>query len=86
MRPVQRFSDEQLAHARTLSPDQIVQFLDDFRQLHAGREAREASTLISLRVPAGLLRSFRYCADAAGVPYQAQIKRLMEQWVRTRTA
>lgn len=81
MRAVQRFTDEQLAYASTLSPEQIVQFLEDFRQLHAAREAGGRSTPISLRVPDSLLRIFRHRAAAAGVPYQAQIKRLMEQWV-----
>lgn len=81
MRPVQRFTDEQLAYASTLSPGQILQFLEDFRQLHAGREAGR-STPISLRVPDSLLRVFRHRAAAAGVPYQTQIKLLMDQWVR----
>lgn len=81
MRAVQRFTDEQLAYASTLSPEQVLRFLEDFRQLHAGREAGR-STSISLRVPDSLLRVFRHRAAAAGVPYQTQIKLLMEQWVR----
>jgi predicted DNA binding CopG/RHH family protein len=82
MRPVQYFSDEQLARGRAMRPEQVVQFLDDFRQLHGGRlVAPGSSTPISLRVPDALLRLFRARAAAAGVPYQTQIKRLMEEWV-----
>jgi len=87
MRPVQHFTDEHLAYCRSLSPEQVVQFLEDFRELHGSRAAaRESSTLISLRVPDRLLRTFRHGADALGVPYQAQIKRLMDEWVRGRRA
>jgi predicted DNA binding CopG/RHH family protein len=83
MRPVQYFSDEQLAQGRKMKPDQIAQFLEDFRELHGAREAASStkSTLISLRVPGALLRLFRMRAAGAGVPYQTQIKRLMEEWV-----
>ena len=36
MRPVQYFSDDYLERCRNLTPDQILQFLDEFRQLHGG--------------------------------------------------
>lgn len=82
MKAIQEFSDEQLRYARKLTPEQTVQFLDDFRLLHAGRaRAPGKSTPINVRVPDALLRAFRARAEALGVPYQAQIKRLMEQWI-----
>lgn len=84
MRPVQYFSDEQLAHGRTMKPGQILRFLEDFRELHGARAEPAkpgASTSISLRVPDALLRVFRARCAAAGVPYQTQIKRLMEEWL-----
>lgn len=83
MKAVQSFSDEQLLYARSLKPEQILQFLDDFRQLHGGGAAggSSSSTQINLRVPDALLRQFRARAAALGVPYQRQIKRLMEEWV-----
>lgn len=86
MRPVQKFTDEQLAHSRTLKPEQVLQFLEDFRELHgaAAASAGWSSTAISLRVPDVLLRVFRARAAALGVPYQSQIKRLMEEWVGAR--
>jgi predicted DNA binding CopG/RHH family protein len=83
MRPVQHFSDEQLEQGRKMKPEQVLRFLEDFRQLHAARanSVPGSSTSISLRVPDALLRVFRARAAAAGVPYQTQIKRLMEAWV-----
>lgn len=84
MRVVQHFTREQLLHGRTMKPEQIVRFLDDFRRLHGGLEARQpqTSTLISLRVPDDLLRLFKARAAAQGQRYQAQIKALMEAWVK----
>lgn len=78
MKTVQYLSDEQLVKARSLSPDQVLQFLHDFQQLHHG--VRTRSKLISLKVPENLLNAFRTKADLAGIAYQTQIKRLMEQW------
>lgn len=79
MRPVQFFTDEYLEQCRGMTADQVIRFLEDFRNLHAGRPAR--SKLISLKVPEDLLQAFRQRAELAGVPYQAQIKRLMREWV-----
>lgn len=84
MRAVQHFTDEQLRHGRSLTPEQVVEFLDDFRVLHGGRALSQGkSTQVNVRVPQALLRAFRTRAEALGVPYQAQIKRLMEEWVRS---
>lgn len=82
MKALQEFSDEQLHYASALTPDQIVQFLEDFRLLHAGRAAGQGKSIqINVRVPETLLRVFRARAEAEGLAYQTQIKRLMEQWV-----
>lgn len=79
MRPVQTFTYEYLKQCRGMTPDQVIRFLEDFRKLHARRPSR--SKLISLKVPEDLLEAFRTRAELEGVPYQAQIKRLMRQWV-----
>ena len=81
MKPVQYFSDEYLAQCRQMTPDQIIRFLDDFRQLH-GAEHRSRSKLISLKVPENLLNAFKAKAQLEGTRYQTQIKRLMADWVR----
>jgi predicted DNA binding CopG/RHH family protein len=79
VRPVQFFTDEYLEQCRGMTADQVIRFLEDFRSLHAERPTR--SRLISLKVPEDLLQAFRQRAELAGVPYQAQIKRLMRKWV-----
>lgn len=81
MKPVQYFSDEYLEQCRDMTPDQIIRFLDDFRQLHGHRaESRSRTKLISLKVPENLLNVFRKKAALAGTPYQTQIKKLMMKW------
>ncbi len=79
-RPVQYFSDEYLARCREMSPDEIVEFLENFRLLHG--DERSASRLISLKVPQGLLDAFKRRCRLEGVRYQTQIKRLMSDWLR----
>jgi predicted DNA binding CopG/RHH family protein len=79
MRPLQRFDDEYLERCKGMSPDQTLQFLDDFRRLHGSKPA--PSKLISMKVPQDLLKAFRAKADLTATPYQAQIKRLMREWV-----
>lgn len=80
MKAVQYFDDEYLEQCRKMTPDQIIQFLDDFRQLH-GAETRSKSKLISIKIPENLLSAFRAKASLGGVPYQTQIKTLMKAWV-----
>lgn len=83
IKALQHFSEEQLRHGRSMTPEQVLQFLEDFAQLHAAREAGAGgSTQVNIRVPRALLRAFRARAAAAGVPYQTLIKRLMEEWVK----
>jgi len=80
MKAVQYFDDEYLEQCQEMTPDQIIQFLDDFRQLH-GAGIRSKSKLISMKIPENLLSAFRAKANLFGVPYQTQIKVLMKAWV-----
>ena len=77
-KPVQYFSDEHLEHSKTLTPDQILEFLENFRQLH---EPAQQSTAISIRIPFPLLAAFRTKAEQQGHRYQSRIKELMREWV-----
>ncbi|MDH3511847.1 MAG: hypothetical protein OER85_13415 [Gammaproteobacteria bacterium] len=80
MKAVQHFSDEYLQQCQEMTPDQIIRFLDDFRQLH-GAATPSRSKLISIKIPENLLRAFKARASLAGTPYQTQIKALMKAWV-----
>lgn len=81
MRPVQYFSKEYLEQCRSLSVEQVLRFLEDFRTLHAGVAAPGKSRLISIKVPEPLLSAFKAKAKLSGVLYQTQIKRLMSDWL-----
>ena len=80
MRPVQHFSDEYIEQCKSASPEQALRFLEEFRQLQMPARAAK-SRLISLRVPEPLLAAFRQRCEQEGVKYQAQIKRLMQEWL-----
>jgi predicted DNA binding CopG/RHH family protein len=62
-----------------MSPEEILQFLEDFRLMH---EKPASSRLISLKVPEPLLSAFRFKCSERGVKYQTRIKELMTAWVR----
>ena len=78
-RPVQRFSEAYLERCRKLSPEDIVRYLDDFRKVQGAARAR--SRLISLKVPEPLLAAFKAKSRLNGVPYQTQIKHVMQAWL-----
>ncbi len=78
MKSVQYFSDEYLNQCKALSPEQIVQFLEDFRLIH-GYKAISGSKLISIKVENELLNAFKTRAKLDGVPYQTRIKSLMRE-------
>ena len=78
MRPVQHFSDEYLEQARTIPADEILEFLENFRLLHA---PKTPNRLISMKVSEPLLDAFRFRCREAGVRYQTKIKALMAEWL-----
>ena len=82
MKAVQRFTDDYLDQCRTMTPDQIIRFLDDFRRLHGSTPA--PSKAISIKMPTDLLNAFKARAALARTPYQTQIKALMKAWVLDR--
>jgi uncharacterized protein (DUF4415 family) len=79
MKAVQYFTDEYLRESRKLTPDQVLQFLDDFRRMHGVRDG--PPRLISLKVPESLLNAFRARCGLEGRRYQTQIKVLMREWL-----
>ena len=76
---MQRFTSEYLERCRSLSPDDVVRFLEDFKRIQGAGSTR--SRLISLKVPEPLLAAFKVQAKLRGVPYQTQIKTLMRAWL-----
>jgi predicted DNA binding CopG/RHH family protein len=78
-KPVQYFNKEYVKRSRELTPDQILEFLDDFQKLM--RETSEKCQLISLKIEPSLLRAFKMKSNLSGVAYQTQIKKLMKEWL-----
>lgn len=79
MKVIQKFSDEYLQRFSAMSPNDIAQFLEDFRCLHGKQKA--PSKLISIKIPADLLQVFKTKYTLNSIPYQTQIKSLMSKWV-----
>lgn len=77
---LQIHSEESLARGKSLTPEQVVKFLEDFRLLHKSA-TQQKSKLISLKVPEPLLNAFKSKAKVMGLKYQTQIKTLMEEWL-----
>ena len=82
MKALQIHSPESLARGQKMTPDEIVKFLDDFRQLHGHNP--QPSKVISLKVPVPLLNAFRFQCEQQGLKYQTQIKTLMKDWLQTK--
>ncbi|MDH3695184.1 MAG: BrnA antitoxin family protein [Gammaproteobacteria bacterium] len=81
MKAVQYFSQEYLARCKNMSTEEIVQFLDDFRLIHAPQPDTSKSKLISIKIDSHLLNAFKAQSKLDGVPYQTRIKKLMQEWL-----
>ena len=84
MRPVQKFSSEYLEQCKKMSTEEIIEFLENFRILHAEKSTEAKSRLISIKVPEPLLDAFKAKARLSGILYQTQIKKLMKAWLLDR--
>lgn len=80
-KPIQYFNKEYVERVRDLTPDQILQFLEDYQTLMA--QLPEKCQLISLKIEPSLLNAFKFKAKGLGIPYQTQIKKLMREWVKS---
>lgn len=78
-RPVQRFTKEYLDRCKGMTPDQVIEFLENFRILMG--EKPEKCQLISLKVEPSLLNAFKQKTKLHGIPYQTLIKKLMKRWL-----
>ena len=95
MKTVQKFDDQYLHRCQLMNANEILRFVDDFRQLHGHQQfnvtpinapkkvssKKMPSKLISMKVPEDLLRTFRAKAGLNNTPYQTQIKQLIMDWL-----
>lgn len=80
-KPIQYFNKEYVERCRELTPDQILEFLENFRNLMS--ENCEKCQLISLKIEPSLLNAFKFKSKLCGVAYQTQIKKLMKNWLQS---
>ncbi len=78
---IQYFTKEYLDRCKGMTPEQIIEFLENYRLLFS--KIPEKSQLISLKVEPSLLNAFKRRAELEGTPYQTQIKKLMQEWLKS---
>lgn len=76
---IQYFTKEYLQRTAGLTPDQIIDFIENYRMLVG--KAPEKCQLISLKIEPSLLNTFKQKAKLEGIPYQTKIKQIMRNWV-----
>lgn len=76
---VQYFSDDYLKRCAGLTPDEVLEFLENYRVLMTQRH--EKCQLISLKIEPSLLKAFKQKAQFEGIHYQTKIKQLMKDWI-----
>lgn len=79
---LQYFDEDYLLNSKKLNPEQVLSFLENFRQLHGSSNVKVQSKLISMKVPENLLEAFKRRAYLEDVPYQTLIKRLMVKYLK----
>jgi len=79
-RPIQYFSKDYLESVRHSTPDQVLDFLDQFMRLNnPGAIGQSRMRLISLRMPEPLLAKIKARAKKEKVPYQKLIRDMLER-------
>ncbi len=81
MKAVQYFTPEYLEKCSKMKPEQILNYLEDFRKMYFHAK-QQRSKLISIKMPENLLRTFRAKSELHGIKYQTQIKILMDNWLK----
>lgn len=66
-----------------ISPEQAVEFLESFRKL--GSEIDEATQLISIRIPANILKALKLRAGVEGKKYQSLMIEYLRKGLRQKS-
>lgn len=67
----------------TLTPEQALQFLEDFRKMRSGVD--EVSQPISIRIPQNILRAFKTLAKTRGSPYQSLMLQALREYLNQKS-
>lgn len=82
MKTIQFFSKEYLERAKKFSSEEVIDFLETFRNLQQASVGN--SKLISLKVDENLLKAFRQKCELEGAKYQTKIKDLMRAFLENK--
>lgn len=82
MKTVQYFSVEYLEQSSKMKPEQIIRYLEDFRNMYYQAKTQRTK-LISIKIPENMLALFREKSRLHGIKYQTQIKILMDNWLKS---
>ncbi len=78
-KPVQYFNSDYLQRCKSLTPDQIIEFEENFRNLMAAHFKEKS--VPHLTIDTLLLEAFKTKAQEKNIPYQALIEKLMRDWM-----
>lgn len=81
MKTLQYFSSDYLEQTRHATPEQVLNFLEQYRLMQMPEPAKTKSKLISLKIQQNLLDAFRSKCELKDLKYQTQIKQLMLDWL-----
>jgi predicted DNA binding CopG/RHH family protein len=79
-KPIRYFTKEYLERCKKMTPDQILEFLENYRMLFSN--IPEKSQSIRLKIEPSLLKAFKCRTELEGTSYQTQIKKLMREWLK----
>jgi len=82
MKTIQYFSAEYLENSSKMKPEQIINYLEEFRNMYYQAKPHRTK-LISIKIPENMLALFREKSNLNGIKYQTQIKLLMDNWLKS---
>jgi predicted DNA binding CopG/RHH family protein len=79
---VQYLSEEYIKQTMNATPEQSLNFLEQYRLLQGAKSAKEqSSTAISIRIPDQMLATLKAKAELQGIKYQTLIKKLIQDYL-----
>lgn len=76
---IQYFTKEYLDRCRNFTPEEILEFLENYRNLVYNTP--EKCQQVNIKIEPSLLNAFKQKSELGGIPYQTMIKKLMREWV-----
>jgi predicted DNA binding CopG/RHH family protein len=78
-KPIKSFTKEYLARCAKMTPEEILEFLENYRMVVANLP--ENCKPVGLKIEHSLINAFKQKAKLEGIHYQTKIKQLMREWL-----